>query len=362
MNTAIDTPATLTTLTSPEKPPLSDGELAINECLGKLVLRHPQLMAAYSKIQKVMAANVALSEPSHLIIAGDSGCGKTTLCDLIADEYGTCDNEFQLGIQRNITALMASVPSPVTPRSMAVNMLRALGEQGRIHGNCQEISNRLIFQFKQSDVRALFLDEQQHFFSLGLGGSRGPSTRLREAMDWVKSIINRTNLTFVMMGMPPLLDLIDSDPQLSRRFSQVFYLKPFDCPTADESDVAAFTDDLLMSAVCDLPYFDNFEEFSKNLQNAKALYVATGGTPSRIKKLVIGAACLAHNHEHRTITMKHFTHAYEAAEKVRAEIREAQARQRRLARARNKVVEGKILNPFSAASNDLDAACCSEAA
>lgn len=362
MNTAIDMPATPTTLTSPEKPNASEGELAITECLGKLVLRHSQLMAAYSKIQKVMAANVALEEPRHLIIAGDSGCGKTTLCDLISDEYGTRDNEFQLGIQRNITALMASVPSPVTPRSMAVNMLRALGEEGRIHGNCQELTNRLIFQFKQSDVRALFLDEQQHLFSLGLGGKRGPSTRLREAMDWVKSIINKTKLTFVMMGMPQLLDLIDADPQMARRFSHVFYLKPFDCPEADESDIAAFADDLLMSAVCDLPYFDNFEEFSKNLQNAKALYVATGGIPSRIKTLVIGAACLAHNHKHRHITMQHFTHAYEADENIREEIRKEHARQRALARARKKALAGKFLNPFSAASNDLDAACFSEAA
>lgn len=181
-------------------------------------------------------------------------------------------------------------------------------------------------------------------------------------MDWVKSIINRTSLTFVMMGMPPLLDLIDADQQLARRFSHVFYLKPFDCPTENDSDIAAFADDLLMSVAIDLPYFDDFEEFSRNLQNAKALYVATGGTPSRIKTLAIGASCLAHKNGHRRITMQHFTHAYTAEENIREEIRKERARQRALARARRKTLAGKTFNPFTAASNDLEAACFSEAA
>ncbi len=350
---------TLVTAATEER--LSEGEKAIAEHLSAQILHHPRLMHAYDTVKRVMAKNKVLSELSHMVVVGESGCGKSTLGDMIADEYGTADNEFQLGTRHHVTALMASVPSPVTPRSMAVGMFRNLGEQGRIYGTCQEITHRLIDQFKQSDVETIFLDEHQHFFSLGLGGKNGPSTKLRESMDWVKTLINRTTITFVLMGMPNLLDLIQTDEQLARRFPTIVYLKPFDRPDADHSELATFADDLLMSAVCDLTYFDDFEEFSTR-QNALALYLATGGTPGRIKALVIRAACLAHQLQARRITMDHFTQAYETEERVKAEIRESQARYLRLEKARKKQISGLLINPFTAPSNDLFAACMSEAA
>lgn len=340
--------------------PVTDAEKQIVKYLSPLILEHKGLASALEMVRTAMQQNASRSERAHVVIAGESGCGKTTLADMIAAEAAATGDgstgEFRLGLQRHKTALVSTIPSPVTPKSTAIELYRALGEQGNIHGTTQEITARLLHQFKQSDVEIVLLDEHQHLFSLGLNGKYGRSKNLRQAMDWIKSLINKTEITFVLMGMPDLRDLIRSDEQLNRRFSTQIYLKPFDRPRRKDSELAAFADDLLLSTLIDLKLFDDFEEFKPNEQNAQSLYLATRGVPGLIKDLVMRAACLAARKGDRVITMEHFAQTYCAEEALSLEIRRVRAEQERIEQHRRRVVTGKPINPFTLPSHDLLAA------
>ena len=328
--------------------------------ISETVVNHPILADAYGGICKTMLENEAYSERSHLLILGESGCGKSTLCDMIATKFGPVDREFHLGLHLDQTALIASLSSPLTPRFIAKTLLRALGHQGSLAGTSDTLTDRLLTTLKQCGTKLIILDETQHLQALGITGN-GYSHKLRESLDWIKSLISKTSITFVLMGMPTLLELIEADEQLARRFSTVYYLKPFGVPFETDSDrgnrvyenrLGIFVDALLERA-CELPYFDEHDTFANNIPNAARVYLATAGTPARISKLVIKAAQVAYESQVRRITIEHFAKAYTPEKAVRAQISQRMASSEQLTRTMSRLVEGKTLNPFELDSADL---------
>lgn len=161
------------------------------------------------------------------------------------------------------------------------------------------------------------------------------------------------------MGMPPLVELIEADEQMARRFSKIYYLKPFPVPTQTEeagessANVLGGFVDTLLNTACQLDYFDEYESFGNNPDNAARIYLATAGTPARINSLVIAAARQAYDAGDRRITLGHFAKAYQPEKIVRTEISRVMESNTHLARTMSRLVEGKALNPFELDSADL---------
>jgi hypothetical protein len=326
----------------------------IQETLSSLIVRHQGLQDAYDLINKTIDTNQYLSENRHVIIIGESGCGKSTLMDMYQGDHCPSIEEFQLGTQANIPAIFASVPSPVTPRSMSVELIKATGDKTGLTQTAQRITERLCVNLKGSKTRVVFMDECQHLLSLG-GNSKKHviSTRLRESLDWIKSLTNRTAATYVLLGMPELLDVIRADDQLARRFTNTVYLGPFHPPRDKDSLMIKFTDDLLLKTseiileLYDDEYFKEIDYFQDHLDDAIRLYAATKGSPSQIKLLVINAACIAYSEESRKIEMSHFSKAFENLEKASIEAEKAALASQEMKLKINENKGRDYINPFT---------------
>ena len=327
--------------------------VTIQETLSNLIIRHGALEEAYQLIEQTIESNRYLSENKHVIIIGESGCGKSTLMDIYQADHCPVVEEFQLGSRANIPAIFASVPSPVTPRSISVELIKATGDETGLTQTAQRITERLCLNIQASKTQVVFLDETQHLLSLGSKSNKQTiTTRLRESLDWIKSLTNKTGATYVLLGMPELLDVISADEQLARRFTNTFYLSPFTPPGEENDLMINFANELLLQTteimleVEDSEYFTNIDFFHKHPDRAKRLYTATRGTPSRIKELVINAACIAYMNKSRKIKMGHFAKAFENLEKTSLEAEKAARMLQKLKLRASQNVDADYVNPF----------------
>jgi ABC-type dipeptide/oligopeptide/nickel transport system ATPase component len=333
----------------------------IKRGLSSEIVRHPSITDAYQLVEQTIADNKHIAENKHAVIIGESGCGKSSLMDLYRDDHCTDDVTFRLGSRLDIPAIFSSVPSPVTPKSMSVELLKAIGDKTGLTQTSLQLTERLIFHINHSNVKVVFLDECQHLLSLGVNNKRQvTSTRLRESLDWIKSLTNKTEATFVLTGMPDLLDIINADDQLARRFTNTYYLGPFECPDNDNSLLAAFADELLLHAidielsVFDSSYFKDVVYFQDEPDEALRLYAATKGNPSNIKNLVTNACCIAYSEKSREINMTHFTKAFEKLEKANQAAKRTAATKQKLKLKQKARQQEKFSNPFSITMNQLE--------
>lgn len=336
----------------PEKSTLSAVELTIIRKLSSHLVINTQMQACRKLAIAIVDENSALLEPRHGLLIGDAGCGKTTLIDLLKHELPERSEEFQLGTRANVRMLTFSLPAKITPRELARQMLRALGDKSSLKGTCAELTERLCRLMKDCGVRLLVLDEFQHLFSLGGRKRNRYSARLVESRNWMKSVINDTHVSVLVMGTPDAISLIEGDDQLERRFTRIHVLEPFDVPTKSNTDMVDFIDEMLHAA-CegDLP-FRNAEFLCDRPADAERLFLATGGIPSRIKDLVIRAALCAHRRDSDAITMRDFTRGFEQSFESRRMLK-ASAKRREARVSFLKVLDDRGMNPFTEGSESV---------
>lgn len=334
---------------------------AIQETLSSTIIRHSGLEGAYQLIERTIEANQHLSENKHVIIIGESGGGKSTLMDIYQADHCPSVEEFHLGCRTNIPAIFASVPSPVTPRSMSIELIKATGDRTGLTQTAQRITERLCSNIKTSKTQVVFMDESQHLLSLGSNTQKQViSTRLRESLDWFKSLTNKTSATYVLLGMPELLNVIRADEQLARRFTNTYYLGPFTEPGGSNSCMTDFADELLIQTseikleVYDSEYFTDIDYFCDHPEDAKRLYAATSGSPSKIKTLVINAACNAYVNKSRKISMHHFAEAFEGLEKASLEAEKAALVRQKMKLRASQDTAGEYGNPFAMSIDQVE--------
>lgn len=349
----------------PTRPVLTDDEKSIISHLSGHIVFDSRIQDAIAMIRQIVDENASLSEPRHGLLIGEAGCGKTTLLDILKSEMPEQEETFRLGIRTNIPAVMMSLPTNITPRSMAQQALRAMGVQTGLNGTCFELTEQLCRHIRECNVQLFLLDEFQDLLALGRGTKQGQSGRLRGARAWVKSVINQTQVSFVIMGMHESLALVEGEDQLERRFTHVHVLDPFDIPGSKDTGLVDFVDALLLEAATALPYFNDAEFLgTSGLQpadpmiemrklDATRMFAATLGVPSRLKDLVIRAALLAHRRQSRCITMADFTEAFEQRHVPR--LKYAAGAERRAARqSLLKALDSKVINPFKTGKVEID--------
>lgn len=183
----------------------------------KTIIQHTNFCSALTRItnlhQRGLTANVA----GGLLITGQTGSGKTTLAEFYRDYFPRqeLDDRFVIPV------LLVTTPESPTVKSLAEAILMALGDPAAAKGTTEEKTRRIVRYFKECRVELLMVDEFQHFWD-----SRQVS-QARKVTDWLKNLFNIANIPVVLIGMPRSVMVLRMNPQLKRRFSAPFYLKPF---------------------------------------------------------------------------------------------------------------------------------------
>lgn len=150
----------------------------------------------------------------HLLILGESGTGKSSLCKLVKSKYPP----FELSDRTITPVLIVAIPPMATIASVAESMLLELGDPAPLVGSVSAKTARVIKLCRGCRVELVLFDEAQHI------QDRGKVATHYMVGDWLKSLIDEMTIPTVFLGLPRLEQLFQVNEQLRRRFSRRCYL------------------------------------------------------------------------------------------------------------------------------------------
>jgi Cdc6-like AAA superfamily ATPase len=236
------------------------------------------------------------TEPECLFITGPTGAGKTTLCQNYARQYPRRATAEGIALP----VVTAAIPVPATAKSLATRLLVALGDPLAERGTTVQQTLRVVRMLKECRVELLILDEFQHFID------RDSNHILLTVANWLKDLINESQVPLVLTGMPYSEVILQANAQLERRFQQRLQLAPFGWSTpVQQNELRTF-----------LRYVEEALPFPEpshlsDTEMAQRIYCATAGVTGVLVKLIRRAAVLAVLCEAPRVTLALLAEAYE---------------------------------------------------
>ncbi|WP_082720191.1 TniB family NTP-binding protein [Burkholderia sp. MSMB1835] len=233
----------------------------------------PEFDHAYKRIKDLLDYYRESGHQKSLVILGDTGTGKSTLCKLIGEEYPSLTRD-----NRDIVpVLYISLPENPTPSAVVSTGLQVLHDPAPFHGTTPARTHRLLTLMKQCGVEFTLVDEIQQT----LDRSRAPG--LYKVGDWIKNLFDASGKPMALFGAPRSKLLLQTNEQLRRRFSSTFTLENMGITTAAEIEdfvglVATLNDNLPVKCSLDLQSYEVLER----------LHCATDGRISYLIKLFSG--------------------------------------------------------------------------
>lgn len=230
----------------------------------------------------------------HLLCVGQSGTGKSTLKKEMLQRYPNIQGQDRI----YQPVLTVDTPSRPTVRNMAEALLIALDEPFYTRGSAIEKTNRIFTLMRQKGVEMLMVDELNHFVD------RGKPSDICDVADWLKSVIDHTGVSCVLIGLQRCEAVLTYNEQLRRRFSVRLELHPFAIKRPEDlkqfASLIKMFDEML--ALPDrVPITADF---------VTRTFFATNGIIDYVRKLLSGAAEYASLDGSRSITLAHMERAF----------------------------------------------------
>jgi hypothetical protein len=244
----------------------------------KMVIKHPSFNDAYQLIKEAYHFKVQTGMAQNYLVVGPSGTGKTHLSEFLAKEFTASENDNG----KNIPLLAVEIPSTPTIKNLAEEILVQLGDPLYYRGSAIQKTTRILQLIIACQIKLIIFDEMHHF--VDQGRKKAPA----EVADWLKSLINKSQVSTVLMGLEHTQTILDINEQLRRRFSRRIDLKPFDltCPTSRGhflGIIKKFDEALALPSPLDL----------QQEGIARQLHFATNGLMGYMVKLMLGAFQIA---------------------------------------------------------------------
>lgn len=232
----------------------------------------PPFVAAAQAIEANLALYRATGIAQHMLILGESGTGKSSLCKWIKHKYP----RFSLPDREVLPVLYVAVPAAATIVSMVEAILKRLGDPSPTTGTASSKTARLVLLCRACRVELILLDEAQHIHD------RGQTTTHYMVGDWLKSLIDQIAIPTVFLGLPSLQLLLQVNEQLRRRFSRRV------CLALGKSDSESIHNECLqlfisLGACLPLPLSSGAYGWD---ELGMRLYYASDGRVAYIKKLL----------------------------------------------------------------------------
>jgi Cdc6-like AAA superfamily ATPase len=259
------------------------------------------------------------AEPSCLLVTGRAGCGKTTLAKFYEQKFPKIETE-----ERTVVPILfATIFAPATVKGIATGLLYRLGDPLADRGTIMSQTLRLYRLIKECGVELIILDEFQHLID------RDSDRVLQVASDWLKNLLNNTQVPMILIGMPSSVRILETNDQLRRRFSTQVILDPFGWKTTEQcDDLRKF----LYQVESALPFAER--SHISSVENTFRIFCASGGVVSNIMKIIRRAAALAIERGTEKLTLDVLGEAYD--EEIAT-------------------IELKPVNPFLLSSDKLEA-------
>ncbi|MDQ4626715.1 ATP-binding protein [Janthinobacterium lividum] len=284
--------------------------------LDKVIILHAAFEKAVLGIEECVLKSRHYLEPVGSLVLAEAGLGKTTVSRALLARM-PISMERDAHVERTIVpAFYFEIPSPATVRSVAASMLSALGANASTSGkSAQYLTERLCTLLERSKTILVFADEMHNLF----GDKSQSSITNNQVRNWIKTLVNRTGISFCLVGNPVFEPILSEDGQLARRFPMRFHLLPL--MPGDQSnpgELVPFMDEAIRKAkqrlvLASLPQFDS-------LYSATQIYAATGGIPSFVVALIKQAALEALTSGTEHVTLENFAAAWDCGTTAEASI------------------------------------------
>lgn len=274
--------------------------------IDEIYVAHTSAHRAVAGIEDCLRRSLTAAEPLNAVLIGRAGTGKTTVCNAVLQHLPRRIDVREGKEVTVIPAFYSEIPSPATIRGVASSLLGALGDVHPDRGTAINLTHRVITQLKACETRLILLDEFQHL--LDEKRSRREEYR-QDVSNWVKTLINKTHVPVVLVGMPECEVLVDADPQLARRFQRRFRLENLGFGGKEKGEFRLFVE-ALGAAIPEYCNLAGFPDLSSKTE-ALALYAASGGNPSYATGLLKETVIVTLRARRETTTMEDFAAAYD---------------------------------------------------
>lgn len=178
---------------------------------------YPRVKAILDEIETCRVDSKLSREPRSMLLLGESGAGKSTTIDQYLTRFPARNTDERLVIP----VFKSAIPSKVTCKSVAQSLLTEMGAPRPESGNQVSLTTRLARLLVECETELIILDEFQHLLQ------RGAEKTLDEVSDWIKTLINKTQIPILLVGTPNSESILRTNTQLDRRFCVVEELKCF---------------------------------------------------------------------------------------------------------------------------------------
>jgi len=255
---------------------------------------HPSYSAAIRKIAGLHKKGLERNHGGGLLLTGHSGVGKSMVLNYYKNQFPTEQEPDGLVIP----VLFVITPAAPTVKNLAESILEAMGDPYSAKGSSEEKTRRIYLYLKKCRVELILIDEFQHFFDT----IRRSETRT--VTDWLKNLLTVAKIPVVLAGLPRSELVIQSNPQLARRFSSRFNIPPF--AFAEENLQKQFRG-ILKTMHSKIP-LTCVPLHDANV--ARRIFIATNGVMDYICKLLDQAFYLARRSPKQEITLDTLNHAF----------------------------------------------------
>jgi Cdc6-like AAA superfamily ATPase len=229
----------------------------------------PQVQITHRRLKQVIEDSQEGVEPECVAIIGDTGTGKSTLLERLADKYPRVEHaEFT-----EVPVLYVKIPPRCTVKMLAGVLLKKLGSKFWDRGDEVDRTHQLVTLLKACRVRLIILDEANHL------ADRGASKSHYFVGDWIKQLIDVAKVPVVLAGTPTAAILWQTNEQLGDRFREVMTLEPLSMSRPEELRSVLRTFAGLMDGI-------EVADFV-GTPMARAMVFATAGRLRAIRKLLV---------------------------------------------------------------------------
>lgn len=269
-----------------------DAQMKQLERVESIRVVHPRLKEIMELVADCHKTFGRTAEPECMFITGDWGSGKTTVAELYLERLPES--------QRKLV-LTGEIPTPTSIPAVVEYLLGLIDDPAPTRGKLGNKLDRLFKGLKDNNVELIILDEVQHLVNTE------NKQVIYDVADWFKSLVNRSKIPIILIGLGIAEKVLTKNGQLARRFEIKRKLHPFyyqDQYTIEEFQRFLYQIDRRMIEILGENSKLDTDDISERI------YYVTEGNMNKIMKLIRKAAREAIRENSTSIKMKHFSEAF----------------------------------------------------